>query len=76
MDALDDETKEALETMYAAVDTDWYFTNGIDLYKVRFSRKPAGLKVYRNLLWSQFGHTYYSYEIELIVVSQETLSFT
>lgn len=76
VDALDAQTKSALEIMYSAVDTDWYFTNGIDLFKVRFSRKPAGLKTYRNLLWAQHGRTYHSYEIELVVVSKETLSFT
>lgn len=72
-DALDQETKDALDLLYGATGVQYYFFNGKEIYKVAFSRSPAGLKTYRNLLYAQNNLTYYSYEIELVILEQMTL---
>ncbi len=60
-----------LKTAYETVDEEWYFTDGYNCWKVRFSRQPKGFRSWRNILYAYHGKTYYSYEIQLLVVSEE-----
>jgi hypothetical protein len=66
-DVLTSSTKSALETLYVAVNTEYYFGDGYEVWKVQFSRSPKGLKTWRNLKYSHVGHPYWTYEINLIV---------
>lgn len=77
-DALSDATVRALEKKFAARDTDWLFTDGMDVFRVRFSRVPLGLKCWKNIHLWQVGRSIsnppppqyvrYSYEILLHVL--------
>lgn len=60
-------TKAALDTAYAAVDTSWYFTDGVNYYKVKFSRNPSGFHSWLNYILHNAGMTVYSYQLELII---------
>jgi hypothetical protein len=81
-DALTQATYEALKTKYEAVDTDWYFTDGVQTFKVRFSRSPRGFRAWRNMrLWGlglqlsqppPSSYIWYSYEIILRVIEEVT----
>jgi hypothetical protein len=68
-DALSEETVAALKSLHDTVDGEYYFTDGYDVWKVRFAR-PNGFKYRRNLFWAHHEITVYSYEIELIVVAK------
>jgi hypothetical protein len=68
-DALDQSTVTALRALHATVDGEYYFTNAVDIYKVRFMR-PDGFKAWKNLLWAAHGKTVYSYELNLIVTEK------
>lgn len=70
-DSLSQSVITSLETAYRIVDGEWYFTDGYNCWKVRFSRNPKGFKYSRNIFYAQKGRTYYSYEIRLLVVSKE-----
>lgn len=69
-DALSSTTVAALKTIHETVDGEYYFTDGFSVWKVRFLR-PNGFKYRKNLFWAQHGQSIYSYEIHLIVISQE-----
>lgn len=69
--ALAGTTVSALESAYETVGGEFYFTDGYECWKVRFSRNPKGFKAWRNLLFSYAGHHVFSYEIQLLVVSKE-----
>jgi hypothetical protein len=69
-DALSASTVTAMKTIHETVDGEYYFTDGFSVWKVRF-RRPNGFKYRKNLFWAQHGENIYSYEINLIVVSQE-----
>ena len=69
-DALSGTTVAALKTAYETVDGQWYFTDGYNCWKVQFSRNPIGFRSWRNLLFSYYGTHMFSYEIQLLVVSE------
>mgnify|MGYP006289089647 CR=1 FL=1 len=69
-DALSAATVASLRTLHETVDGEYYFTDGFNVWKVRFAR-PGGFIHRRNLFWAQHGENVFSYEIQLIVVSEE-----
>lgn len=69
-DALTSATVASLKTLFENVAGEYYFTDGHNVWKIRFSR-PDGFIYRRNLLFAHHGETIFSYEINLIVVSQE-----
>ncbi len=69
-DKLSSDTIDALKTLYAAIDTEYFFTDGYDYHKVKFSRSPKGLKYWRNLAAAHFGYHLFSYEIVLILIEE------
>jgi hypothetical protein len=69
-DALGAETIAGLKAIHETVDGEYYFTDGFNVWTVRFAR-PGGFVYRRNLFWAQHGEEIYSYEINLIVISQE-----
>lgn len=70
-DALLQATITDLKTAYAAVDTQWYFTDGYECWKVQFSRTPRGFESWRNLLFSEHDLHTFSYSVKLLVLSKE-----
>ena len=74
-DALTATTIAALKALHETIDGEYWFTDGHDVYKVRFAR-PNGFRCWRNLLWAAHGLTIYSYEINLIVMSPGTTTTT
>jgi hypothetical protein len=69
-DALSGSVVADLKTIHEVVNGEYYFTDGFNVWKVRFAR-PGGFIYRRNLFWAQYSQEIYSYEINLIVVSQE-----
>lgn len=69
-DALSAATVAALKTIHETVDGEYYFTDGFNVWTVRFAR-PGGFVCRRNLFWAQHSQVIYSYEINLIVISEE-----
>lgn len=67
-------TLEALQALYEAQDTDWYFTDGTRCWKVRF--QPGGFSWWLNEYWRRkkmLGVTtkdVYSYQIELVILEE------
>lgn len=70
-DALSQATITALQSAYETIDGEWYFTDGYNCWKVRFSRNPKGFKHRLNILFAAHGRKYFSYEIQLLVISKE-----
>lgn len=66
-DALGAATIAALKLIHETVDGEYYFTDGYDIWLVRFAR-PNGFRYRRNLFWAAHGTTIYSYEINLVVI--------
>lgn len=62
-DALSEANITTLETIAAS--GEWYFTDGYDVFKVRFA-KPRGFIYSRNILIAHSGQTIYDYEIEMV----------
>ena len=67
-DALSSETVADLKAIHETIDGEYYFTDGFDIWRVRFLR-PGGFVYRRNLFWAQHGQEIYSYEINLMVVA-------
>jgi len=67
-DALGAETVADLRTIHETVDGEYFFTDGYDIWRVRFAR-PGGFRYRRNLFWAAHGKAIYSYEINLIVTA-------
>jgi len=67
-DALSAETVADLKTIHETVDGEYFFTDGYDIWRVRFARR-GGFKYRRNLFWAQHSQEIYSYEINLIVMA-------
>ena len=60
-----------MRAIHAAVDAEYFFTDGLRVWKVRFAR-PAGFKAWRHLLFKvRENANVYSYEINLDVISRE-----
>lgn len=74
-DALDQDTVNALKALHETVDGEYYFTDGYEVWKVRFAR-PNGFKYRKNLFWAAEGLNIYSYEINLIVVESDVTTTT
>jgi hypothetical protein len=70
-EALSTSTIDKLVTAYATVDGQFYFTDGYNCWKVQFSRRPKGFRSLRNILWSYHGSHYFSYDINLMVISKD-----
>jgi hypothetical protein len=60
-------TVAALRTAYAAEDTEWYFTDGFNCWKVRFQ----AMNLWRHQFWAEHGIQNFSYEITFHIVSTE-----
>jgi len=71
VDALSASTVSSLRSAYETVDGQFYFTDGYNCWKVQFSRNPRGLVTRRNLLFAYHSTNKFSYEITLLVVSEE-----
>ena len=52
----------AIEAAFNAVDGQFYFTEGVNCWKVKFV-KPDGFKAAQNLFWKAQGVDVFSYEI-------------
>ena len=65
-DALVDAVVTAIRTMYNTVNTEWYFTDGSAVWKVRFAFNN-GFRAWRNELAARSFWAVYSYEINLII---------
>lgn len=74
-DALTAATVAALKVIHAVVDGEYFFTDGFQIWRVKFAR-PNGFKARKNLLMAQYADETgypgdrYSYEINLIVVAE------
>lgn len=68
-DALTTETVNALKAIHRVVDGEYFFTDGFQIWRVRFAR-PNGFKARKNLFWAQHGESIYSYEVNLIIVAE------
>jgi len=68
-DAMSQAVVDSIQTMHDAVDGEYYFTDGIDVRRVKFAR-PDGFRAWRNLLWAAKDHIIFSYEINLIVIAE------
>lgn len=67
-DALSGDTIAALKAIHETIDGEYFFTDGFDIWRVRFQR-PGGFRYRRNLFWAAHGTAIYSYEINLIVTA-------
>ena len=63
-------TVSAFRAAYRTVNAEWYLTDGIRCWKVRWRRKPAGLQVWMNQFWAEHGKVEYSYEFTFLIVEQ------
>jgi len=70
-DALSPDTVDALKAIHETVDGEYCFTDGFDIWQVKFVR-PGGFKYWRNLFWAHHGTDIFSYEINLVVTARLT----
>lgn len=56
---------------YRAVNTEYFLTDGVRCWRVRWSRNPAGFGVWMNQFWAEHGKREYSYEFVFVVVKLE-----
>lgn len=64
---LSESTVSALRTAYDSANTEYYFTDGLDCWKVRFQSMSA----WKHQLYAEHGMINYSYEITFYIVSTE-----
>ena len=57
-------TVAALRTAYAATDTEFYFTDGFNVWRVRFQ----SANFWRHQFWAEHGIQNFSYEITFLIV--------
>ena len=57
-------TVAALRTAYAATDTEFYFTDGFNVWRVRFQ----SASFWRHQFWAEHGIQNFSYEITFLIV--------
>ena len=69
-DALSSTTVTNLKTLFETVNGEYYFTDGHNVWRIRFAR-PDGFIYRRNLLFAHHGEHIFSYEINLVVVTKE-----
>ena len=61
---LTESTASDLRTAYNAADTEYFFTDGLNCWKVRFQSMNA----WKHQLWAEHGKIEYSYEITFYIV--------
>lgn len=60
-----------MQALHDTVDGEFYFTEGVRVWKIRFAR-PGGFKAWRDLLFKiREDVDVWSYEINLLVISKE-----
>jgi len=59
----------ALEVAFAAVDINYYFTDSVNCWMVKFA-KPGGLKLRRNMFWKAQAADVFNIELALKVNSK------
>ena len=64
---LGQDTVTALRTTYAATDTEYFFTDGLSAWRVRWQ----AMNVWRHQFWAEHGHDNYSYEFTFVIVKTE-----
>jgi hypothetical protein len=69
-DALSSATIAKLITAYEVAEGQYFFTDGYSVWKVQFQRQK-GFSYFRNLKLAFFGKMVYSYDIQLVIISQE-----
>lgn len=57
----------ALRTAYNATNTEYYFTDGLNCWRVRFQSMNA----WKHQFWAEHGIVNYSYEITFLIVETE-----
>jgi hypothetical protein len=63
-------TIAAIESACATVDGEYYFSDSVNCWKVRFAR-PDGFRSWRNLFWKANSKDSFSYELMLNIVSKD-----
>lgn len=58
------DTVAALKAAYAATNTEWYFTDGFNAWRVRFQ----AASFWRHQFWAEHGIQNFSYEITFLIV--------
>jgi hypothetical protein len=66
---IDSDVIDDLKALHETVDGEYYFTDGFNVWKVRFAR-PNGFVARKNLLWAQHGEYVYSYSFDLIIIEK------
>lgn len=61
-------TINALKAAELVIDAEYFLTDGMSCWKVRWSRNPRGLKCWYHALWAYHGRKEYSYELTFIIV--------
>ncbi len=64
------ETVALFRAAYKAADVEYYLTDGVRCWRVRWSRKPAGFNVWMSQFWAEHGVIEYSYEFVFIVMEE------
>jgi hypothetical protein len=63
-------TVAALKAAEAVVGAEYFFTDGVSCWKVRWSRQPRGFRAWYDAMWARVGRIEYSYEINFLVVAK------
>ena len=71
--AIGQATVDNLRSISAIAGGEYFFTDGYDVWKVRFLR-PGGFRAWRNMLYAANGTIIYSYEINFIILEELKLS--
>lgn len=66
-------TAAAFRAAYKAAGTEYFFTDGVRCWRVRWQRQPAGFKLWMDQFWAEHGVREYSYEFVFVVVREELL---
>lgn len=66
-DAMSRPVVDSIQAMHDVVGGEYYFTDGMDVWRVKFAR-PDGFRAWMNLLWAAKGHIIFSYEINMLVL--------
>lgn len=61
---LSESTVSALKTAYAAANTEYFFTDGLNCWRVRFQSMSA----WKHQFWAEHGIVNFSYEIAFLIV--------
>lgn len=61
----------AFRAAYRAVGTQYYLTDGYRVWRVVWSRKPAGFSSWMHQRWAEAGRVEYSYKFVFVIVREE-----